>query len=159
MQKPFEFQLEMLKWELQDINSSIRQIDQMMTSIKNWAIVVWGGSIGISIPNASLKPYIWLTFLIPMLFLLVESRWRRVQRSFIYRVRIISDFLNSDKLKKSFEQETMVDFVVLDPRANHSRGEDYKNFIRLSTILTFGTTTWLYFGLALISVIIYFISL
>lgn len=43
----FAFRLEMLKEELDFIDSSIRKIDDIGNSIKNWAILSWTGAIAI----------------------------------------------------------------------------------------------------------------
>jgi len=47
----FAFRLEMLKKELDFIDSSIRKIDDIGNSIKNWAILSWTGAIAIILGN------------------------------------------------------------------------------------------------------------
>jgi len=46
MPSAFEYQMELLKVELDQIDSSIRQMDEMTKSIKDWAIVTWTISLG-----------------------------------------------------------------------------------------------------------------
>lgn len=127
----FEYQLEILKWELHIIEEAIRQIDDTTNSIKNWTIITWGVSLGTSISIDSLNQYIWLTGIFPLLFWLIDANFRRIQRSFIYRLNQVSDFLNSEKLKESFDQQTFINFIILDPRAVKSRGDDFKSFTKI----------------------------
>lgn len=146
----FKYQLDILKWELDYIQSGIRQMDEITTSIKNWAIVIWSGSIGIAIGSDSLRPYIGFTFLIPVLFWLVDARWRKIQRSFIYRMNQIRDFLNSDEFRQCFEQKRIVSFTILDPRSKGSKKADYKTYTSIRLVF-FGGMAWLYLGLTMIS--------
>ncbi len=155
-QNRFEFQIEILKWELELINSGIRQMDEITTSIKNWAIVAWGGSIGIAIANQELRSFLGFTFLIPLLFWLVDARWRKIQRGFIYRMNQISVFLNSEDLQRSFQQQQFVNFVLLDPRAKRSAAADYKFYTSVFRVLL-GSTAWLYVGLIFLSLMLHVI--
>lgn len=157
MKTAFEYQLEILKWELDHIESGIRKLDDITREIKNWAIIVWGVSLGTVIATDSLKPYIGLTAIFPLLFWFVDARFRRIQRSFIYRLNQISDFLNSDRLDQSFKQQTLVEFILLDPRAAKSKGPDYESFVSMRRILRWGSVSLIYLGLALLSLAIHLI--
>ena len=90
----FEYQLDILKIEIETVNDSIRQMDKMGESIKNWAILIWAAAIGASISQDKLNPYIALTATIPLAFWLVDTWYRRIQRKFIWRSIQISKFLN-----------------------------------------------------------------
>ena len=152
----FKYQLDILKWELEYIQSGIRQMDEITTSIKNWAIVLWSGSIGIAIGSDVLRSYVGFTFLIPILFWLVDARWRKTQRGFIYRMNQIRDFLNSDDFSKSFEQQKVVNFTILDPRSKKSQKSDYKSYTSIRLVF-FGSMAWLYLGLTIFSLAIHII--
>ena len=54
----FAFRLEMLKKELDFIDSSIRKIDDIGNSIKNWAILSWTGAIAIILGKPELYGYV-----------------------------------------------------------------------------------------------------
>ena len=154
MQSPFEYQMEILRVELDQINSSIRQMDDITKSIKDWAIVTWTLSLGTTLATTTLNPYIGFTAIIPVVFWLTDARYRQIQRRFIYRIRQISDFLNDKKLKQSFDEQQLIGFQVLDPMATKSRGHpDYESYVCLFRTLRFGSVLWLYICLILISIV------
>src|SRR5215470_4635923 len=79
----FARQFELLKLEMTLIDSAIRAQDDITKSIKNWAIVTWTASIGFAVAQAPLKRFVWVTVFVPIAFWLVDTAFRRVQRSFI----------------------------------------------------------------------------
>jgi hypothetical protein len=147
-----EIRLEAIKQELDHIESAIRKIDDIANSIKNWAIVTWGGSIALLLNDANLRNYIMITAILPIAFLLVDARWRKVQRSFIYRIGLISKFLNKDDIDQRLCKSLGDDFVLLDPRARFKHGEDYRDFVGIRKVLRFGTVSWLYIAMFLMSI-------
>ncbi len=155
----FEYQLELLKVELNQIDSAIRQMDDITKSIKDWAIVTWTFSLGSTLQIGGLKPYIGLTAIIPLLFWMVDARYRRIQKRFIYRLNQISNFLNDERLIQSFDEQKLINFRLLDPRAKKSHDDDYDSYISMFRILRFGSVAYLYFGLILISLLIHFLRI
>lgn len=156
MPSAFEYQLELLKVEIDQINSSIRQMDEMTKSIKYWAIVTWTISLGATLDRPSLSPFVGLTAIIPLFFWLIDAAYRRIQRRFVYRIEQISKFLNDTRLKQSFEEQRLIGFQVLDPTAKKSRNDpEYKKFVSLSRILRFRSVYQLYFSLILISILVH----
>jgi hypothetical protein len=156
---PFEYQLEILKIELNQIDSAIRQMDDITKSIKDWAIVTWTFSVGVALNMEGTGTIIALTAIIPVLFWIVDARYRKIQRSFIYRLNLISDFLNNEKLlKQSFEKQRLIDFTLLDPRAKKTHGENYNSYICIFKTLGFGSVGNLYIGLIIISLLLYFMK-
>jgi hypothetical protein len=155
-----EHQFELLKLELSLINSGIRQMDDITKGVKNWAVVTWTASIGLSIATPKLNKFMWLTALVPFVFWLVDTSFRQIQRTFIYRIRLISEFINSDKFNKSIAQGRIVDFYLLDMRASRQCNEDdYKNSTSWFKAMFFGSVAILYAALMSVSLIIYFIVL
>ncbi len=146
-----EIRFEIIKKELDHIESTIRKIDDLENSIKNWAIVTWGGSIAILVKEADYRNYIWITAILPIAFLLVDARWRKVQRSFIYRQRLISNFLNKDDIDKRLSEPISDEFIMLDPRAKLKHGNDYEEFVGIKKVLRFGTVSWLYISMVFMS--------
>jgi len=158
MQSPFEFQMEILKVELDQINSAIRQMDDITKNIKDWAIVTWTLSLGTTLATASLHSFIGFTAIIPLVFWLIDARYRQIQRRFIYRIRQISDFLNDTRLRQSFDEQQLIGFQVLDPMAIKSRGNpDYESYVSLFRTLRFGSVLNLYLSLILISMVVHLI--
>ena len=157
MEKLLEFQLDLLKWELESVSNTIRQIDSMSNSVKNWAVIAWGCALGLAFYQPSFHPYIWVTCFLPMIFWLVDARWRKVQSKAIYRAQKISDYLNSGNLKTSFEVGSLQNFVLYDPMAAKCRQRDFQAFTSLRRILGFGSVSWLYAGLSAFSLLIHVI--
>ncbi len=153
--RTLEYQLEFLKLEFDSINDAIGRLDITTQGTKNWAVFVWAGSLGISLGNPELRPFVGLTAMIPLLFWYIDGRWRRIQRSFIFRIQKISEFLNGSHLKESFDKQKLVGLEVLDPRAQkHKNTEEYKRFTSLIRTLRFKEVGPFYLGLFAISIIV-----
>lgn len=146
------FQLDMLKVEVDVVNSTIRQMDDITKSLKEWAITVWAAALGGSIITAELRTYTWATAVIPLLFWVVDVWHRVVQRRFIWRGLQIKDFLNSKDLEESFAIGRLVRFEVMDVGARRCRSPEFYRFVSWRRVMLFGTLTSLYLGLAVLSV-------
>src|ERR1700730_16809976 len=128
--RAFAYQLEFLKLEFGSINEIIKRIDEMTQRNKDWAVLIWTGSISLAISQPSLRRYVWLTAVLPLLFWFLDAWWRRIQRSCIFRIQKISEFLNGPDLVLSFQQQRLVDFHLLDPRSRRYREtEEFKDFV------------------------------
>src|SRR4051812_24955470 len=92
----FEYQLEMLKLEIDVVNTTIRQMDDISKSFKEWTITLWAASVGGALVKPGLDRFVWATAAIPLLFWIVDSYHRVIQRRFIWRSLTIMDFLNDD---------------------------------------------------------------
>lgn len=104
-----EYQLDILKLEIETINGSIRQMDAMTEKIKDWAIVTWAAALGATITTpTSLNKYIAFTAAIPIAFWFTDGWYRRIQRRFIWRTNQIGKFLNEGGLAESFKQDKIV---------------------------------------------------
>lgn len=155
-----EYQLDILKLEIETINSTIRQMDAMSENIKNWAILTWAAATGATITTPDMNPYIAFTAAIPLAFWFVDAWYRRIQRRFIWRSSQISAFLNDERLAKSFEQEGLVDFVLFDPAARASQGQaDYQDFISVRRTMRFGSLSLFYSFLIVMSLLAWFVWL
>lgn len=150
----FAFRLEMLKKGLDFIDGSIRKIDDIGNSIKNWAILSWTGAIAIILGKPELHGYVVFSAIPPLLFMMLDAHWRKVQRRFMYRQGMIGDFLNSAELDEAF-QNRKLNFQVFDPFARKSRqSPDFKQYVSIRSILVFPTVSLIYIGLAVLSVVI-----
>ena len=149
-----EYQLDILKLEIETINSAIRQMDVMTEKIKNWAIVIWAAATGATITTTNLNRFIAFTAAIPLAFWFVDAWYRRIQRRFIWRTGQITAFLNDERLTRSFEQQTVVDFVLFDPASRTSKGKaEYEDFISVWRTMRFGSLSLFYTFLIAMSLI------
>ena len=103
-----EFQKEILKQEINLIDKTIARIDHIQLSMKNWAIVIWGGSLYLIVEHLDRSGrLILLTAIIPLLFGYMDLNWHRQLLKVRYREKRIADYIN--------ENSTEENFIVLDP--------------------------------------------
>jgi hypothetical protein len=146
-------QFQLLEKELELIDKTIRSHDDITKGIKNWAIVTWTASVGVGLSTNSLKPFLWLTAVIPVLFWLVDASYRRVQRTFIARQREISDFINSDTFRSAAENSTPFSFHLLKMRIVRPGWHN-----TMFGVMVFRTVGILYVGLAAFSILTWALS-
>ncbi len=150
----FQYQLELLKMEVQSIDNIIARLDGMAQATKNWAIGIWTGSIAITLSQPELRKFVIVSAVTPILFWYVDGYFRRLQTRSIFRSRKISEFLNSESLVKSFEQNGLVDLIVFDTTGVQYRGtQEYKEFASLRRTLNFREVRDFYWVLILISIV------
>lgn len=96
---------DLLLKEIELIHSGIKNLDDLIHKTKNFAVVLWGGSISVilgqmggSTDNASL--FLLLTAVIPVLFWIMDFNWRRHLRLASEREKIISRFINGPAFKE-----------------------------------------------------------
>lgn len=152
---PLQYQLQMLAAEVDVVNATIRQMDDISKNLKQWTITVWAASVGGALSTASLTRYVWATAAIPLLFWLVDSAHHVVQRKFIWRSLRIMDFLNDGRLGASYQAGHLVDFVVMDVANRRQRDDpEFNRFTAWTQVLLFRTLSILYIGLAALSLTI-----
>lgn len=152
----FQYQLEILKKEIDLINDGLSRLDENGRQIKYLAILAWAGTMGIvlSVENQLRQYAIWVT-IIPVIFWLATARWSSMLRKFAYRLDKISDFMNSEKFKDSFEKQELIGFKLLDPRGRqYDKDWDFKKTVGLWRSLARWENSPLYFGLILINIAI-----
>lgn len=156
----FEYQLSMIKLEMEMIERTIARMDDITQSIKNWSIVTWAGSVAILIREPALRKFIILTIVLPIMFWYADAIWRQLQKRSIYRQEKISKFLNSPDLEKSFKTNKFVNFIVMDPVGiQYRRTEEFQNAVKLKWILKYREIRYFYGGLILISILLEIIFL
>lgn len=148
----FDIQLELLTNELKSIDGAIRQHDEITKTVKNWAVVTWTASIGFALKEPSLRPFIWLTAVVPLVFWIVDGSFRRIQRSFIARIEEISRYVNSSAFKDAASSGGSIDIPLLSMRVKVKR---FRNTL-LGT-MCFRSVALLYVGLAVCSVVAWYL--
>ena len=158
--KTFDAQFELLKMELDHVNKAIAQQDEITKSIKNWSIVTWTASVGLAVSQPRLHHFLWLTAVIPFLFWFVDASFRRIQRSFIVRVKDIADHVNSESFRNSAATGAPIDFPLLQMRSRKKyEMSDWNNWRKthLIGVMSFRSVSFLYLGLIIVSVVMWFI--
>lgn len=151
---PYQYRLDLLKWELDSIQSSIRKMDDLGNNTKKWSIVTWIGAIAVLLREPDLHKYIHLTIMPPLLFMLVDAHWRKLQRRFVYRMNKISQFINSSDFDKACASNDLSGFNLLDPFSRLDKTQvDLQKYISIKRILRYPTISLLYIGQALISLL------
>ena len=159
-QERLEFQLDMLRKEIDIIDKAISRLDEITQSIKNWTIGIWVGTLTLALGDPDLRRYFIFTALVPLPFWILNARWVSFLRGFIYRQDKIAEFLNSDLLLESFEKQKLVGINVLDPRgAQYRKTKDYQKTVNFWRSFMYPEHSVLFGGLSLLSLLIggYFI--
>lgn len=147
-----KYQLELLKVEIESIEKINARLDEITQTTKNWSILTWGGSITIMLGDPDLRKYIILSAVFPLLFWGIEAFWKYLQRRSSFRRMKISEFLNDERLAKSFELKKLTGFSILDPTSQNDRNtKEYKKYISVWRTFRFPEVLMFYFPLTLIS--------
>ena len=137
-----QVKLDILKIEIETINSAILNKDETTRQIKNWAITLWLGATGfaatqhIDAPSAATAVWALATVAIPASFMMLELHHRRIQRKFIWRAGKIHSFINgldeAWSLSKAIASNGETDFRFYDPGGENWRrelgGDEAKKF-------------------------------
>ena len=113
----FDFKLEILKGELASIDKIIERMDNLAQATKNWAVLIWAGSISLGLgkdAGGNRTIILCFTAIIPLLFWLMDAFFRKLQRRSTYRLERIKEFLNSEDFTKSYQERQFINFNVLD---------------------------------------------
>jgi hypothetical protein len=82
----------------------------------------------------------------------MDACFRRLQTRSIFRAQKIREFLNSDKLASSFEENQLIGFTVYDATGTQYKGGDeYKKFTSIKRTLNYPEVRDFYFVQVLIS--------
>lgn len=147
-----DYQLGMLRVEISTVNESIRQMDEITKSIKEWCVGIWAAATGGALVTPRLASLAGLTATIPLLFWLVDTWYRRIQRKFIWRSIQVSKFLNGPQLEASFEAGRLVGFSLLDPKNRlASDSLEYADFISWKRVMLFRSVSIFYAGMIVTS--------
>ena len=151
----FDFQLEILKKEIDAIHAIIARMDTITQTTKHWAIVTWTASVGVMLGKEELRAFVGFTAILPLIFWLIDGTWRLLQRRSTFRIKKISEFLNGDDFLKSFESAKLINFTVLDPTGVTHRPEaEYQKHATLRRTLFFREVYLVYCALAGFSLLI-----
>lgn len=91
---------DLLLKEIELLNGNIKNMDDIIHKTKNFALLLWGGSLSVLLGNLESDTVyghllLALTTLIPALFWGIEYRYRRHLMYMSMRDRVISKFINS----------------------------------------------------------------
>lgn len=118
-----DYHWEVLMKEIDLIDTTIRNLDDIIFKTKNFAFVLWGGSLYLIVeqlssnPAVNVKLLVLLTALIPLIFWMMDFQWRRHLLNASAREKIISQFLNSDAFDQwiMYKEEPKKHFPIYDP--------------------------------------------
>ena len=150
----FNFQLDLIKTEISQIQEIIGRIDSLTQQVKNWTVLVWAGSISLIIGNSDshLRQLIIFTSVIPFLFWVVDGHYRRRQRGFIFRIEKISQYLNSEDFSIHFQEKSFKNFIFLDLSGKQTSREQRFKFANLRKAMWFKSLRTFYLGLILLTI-------
>jgi hypothetical protein len=111
MSNLFSYKLELLKQEMEMLQSSIRGYDSVLFTIKGWAITVFSGIILFIVDKQ--KPLLYL-FCIACVFAfwLVDAFYKTTQNFLIYRYRKIEELMQSPVFEEIIKHRDFGNFRV-----------------------------------------------
>jgi hypothetical protein len=143
-----DFEKDILKQEIDLIDKTVTRIDHIHLSLKNWTIVIWGGSLYLVTQYLGKSiPLTLLTAIIPFLFGIIDLTWVKQLLIVGFRQGLISEFINGNNKGDHF--------LLLDPigrRSHHLKG--FKEATSLARIISYKGQIFFYVILILISLIL-----
>ncbi len=99
------------------------------------------------------------------MFWIIDAFWRHLQRRSGFRFLQITEFLNNGDLQKSFQENRLINFIVMDPvgtqykhKNENKQEKEYDNYCSLWRTLWYPEIVIFYFGFSVISLIIWVCS-
>lgn len=109
---------ELLLKEIDHIHSTIKNLDDIIYKTKNFAILLWGGSLYLIAENLktldNVNNLIFLTAIIPVIFWAMHFRWQKHLSMCSQRERMISFFINSTAFEKWIGNDASIRFPLYD---------------------------------------------
>jgi hypothetical protein len=156
-EKGFQYKLVLLKSEIEIIDRAIARLDNMTQTTKNWAIIIWSAVIVALIGQTGQQPFVLISAAVPVLFWMVDARWRYFLRGFIFRQDKIAEFLNSEDLNVSFAKNEIIGLYVLDPRGlQYRKTDEYKRLVNFWRAMKYPEVSWVYIGMTTVSIVLSF---
>ncbi len=144
------FQLDCLKIEISQIETVIGRLETYSQNSRNFSIALWIGGLTIMIGDSSLRPFLFLTSIIPILFWIIDARWIRFAKGPMIRAREIKNFINSSDLQATISAGRLHDFIVYDVMGEQYRGtEEYSRRTSFWHIIGY-RTLYLHYGTMII---------
>jgi len=155
---PFQFKLDLIKWELESIAKVIERMDNFAQASKNWAVLIWAGVISLTLSKDinQLRPLlILMTSIVPILFWYIDSFFRRLQRRSIFRQTKISEYINSNDFINDCNNNVFQNFIVVDiTGVQYRQNPDYKAFVSQRKTMKYREVSVFYSGLIIISLVL-----
>lgn len=156
----FQYQLDLLKIEIDLVDRSIARDEARAQNVKNFAVVVWAASITVFLGQDDLRRFVIFTASLPILFWFLDAWWTRLRMGAHVRSLKIEEFVHSQRFVDSFKERKFVDFEVLNASGSQYRNTDqFKKWSKLSRIMGFKEMLFLYGGLTAFSLILGVIAL
>ena len=154
--KALEYQLDVLKQEIEIIDNLNARYDEMTQSVKNWAILGWAAMLAYIIKDINSRVLIGWTAMVPLVFWYLDAYLRKIQMRSNYRKRQIRKFLNDGRLHKSFETGRLESFQVLDVTgATHKHEDGYKRVASTARTFLFREAVIAYAPLIVASIVLH----
>ena len=159
-----KFKIDMLKQEIDFINSKIDHFDNLRLKIKQIAIVLWVATVGFGLKE-QIKIMFFISAFLPLFFWLIDTIYRSYYEGYHHRLLAIKDFISTGKYTvKGKENVTLADFIkgveegnfpVFDYWAQLTISENkHKEITKFSTNFFYRTSMLVYIPMIGISLIL-----
>lgn len=156
----FEFQLELLKIEIDLVDKAISRAETTTQYVKNFAIVTWAAAIAAFLSQQQLRPFTLLIVTIPVVFWISDAIWLSFVRGSYLRMYKLRDYVNSNDFKESFQKHRLENFKLLDINGRQYRDtKEYKAYAGTIRIMLYREMIFIYGGLTALSIIIGLVAL
>lgn len=136
MNSEFQYKFELLKQEIDILQNGIRTYDNTLFMIKGWSITIFSAFITFAADKDKPVFLIYCGISI-MLFWLLDSIYKSIQRIYISRYNEIESFLKSSDFDKAIKEESFDCFQVVNTGSGFkiSGKEKYKAIFRAGIML------------------------
>ena len=111
MTDKFDYQFDLLKNEMDSLQSGIRNYDGTLFTIKSWSITIFSGFVFFAADKNN-PAFLGFCAISIVLFWLLDSIYRSIQRVYTRRYNQIEQFLKSPEFDQAIKERDFKDFQI-----------------------------------------------
>jgi len=136
MNDEFDYKFDLLKQEIDNLQNGIRNYDTILFTIKGWAITIFSAFVFFAVDKGQM---VFLAFcaLAVVLFWLLDSIYRSIQRVYIRRYNDIERFLRSPEFGQALKERSFTSLHIPDTGESFhvARARKYLDILQVSFAL------------------------
>lgn len=154
--KALQLQVYLLHKSNEITDHAVGRLDDIISKLRNWAVVIWTGSIALAIQSNehALIPF---TAIIPLLFWFANAYYSQHLLACSYRQKKVAmQFNTTSKVSNIFKRQDFGSFNVFDPLSVMDEDDDdYKSEVNFKNALLLKDSKILYPSLAVLSIVVW----
>lgn len=154
--RALQLQIDLLHKSNEITDNAVGRLDEIISKLRNWAVVIWTGSIALAIQSDE-HALIPLTACIPLLFWFANAFYSQHLLACSYRQKKVAEKFNAtSRVADIFKQQDFGIFNVFDPLSVMDKDDpDYQKEVNFKRALILKDSKILYPSLAIISIIVW----